>query len=79
LVDNREAEASLRRLKRGRQGFSLFGRSSTGPSTDEATGEDGNVRVQLQIDAAAFASEARALGVATEGRRGFEALHGAVQ
>lgn len=70
----------MRRLKRGRQGFSLFGRSSTASTPDTEVGaEEGNVKVQLQLDAEAFASEARALGVVVEGARGFTALRAAVQ
>lgn len=78
LVDNREAEASLRRLKRGRQGFSLFGRSTPAITDADGGGEEINVKVQLQLDAESFEQEAMALDVKIDEGAGFKALRAAV-
>lgn len=56
---------ALRRLKKGRQGFQLFGRSTSSASANEETvsAEDEKVKLQMRTDIEAFAAEAESLGV----------------
>ena len=72
LNQMRQTQDSLRRLKKGLQGFSLWsGRSTT---EDARAGEETNVRVQMQLDVQLFQAEALALGANVENDKGFKAL-----
>lgn len=66
---------ALRRLKKGRQGFQLFGRSTASSAANEeaASAEDEKVRLQMSADVEAFARDAESLGVVLENS---EALNG---
>jgi hypothetical protein len=65
---------ALRRLKRGKAGFSLFGSRST--TTDDAanTSDGEKVRQQMQVDVETFASDAKGLGVDIEASSSLKAL-----
>lgn len=65
---------ALRRLKRGKAGFNLFGSRST--TTDDAanTSDGEKVRQQMQVDVETFASDAKSLGVDIEASSGLRAL-----
>lgn len=57
---------ALRRLKKGRQGFQLFGRntsSSSAANEEAASAEDEKVRIQMNVDIETFAKDAENLGV----------------
>jgi len=71
----RQAQDSLRRLKKGRQGFSLWSSSARSGGEDE----EAHVRRQVQIDVYAFRADATALGVAMDGAKGFRALRAAAE
>ena len=68
----RQTQESLRRLKKGRQGFSLWSNRST--NEDVAANEEANVRAQMQIDVQVFFSESNALSANVEDGKGFNAL-----
>ena len=73
---------ALRRLKKGRQGFQLFGRSTAASTaaTDEATNaEDEKVRLQMSADIEAFARDAEGLGVDLELSEALKTLRMVVQ
>ncbi|KAK4047210.1 hypothetical protein OIO90_006273 [Microbotryomycetes sp. JL221] len=65
LSTQKKTEDSYRWYKKGRQGLSFFGRSTTpAPTTDEGEGQDGDkVRMQMQLDANTLKDDARSLGV----------------
>lgn len=75
---------ALRRLKKGRQGFQLFGRSTstnnTSSSNDEtASAEDEKVRLQMDADIEAFARDAQSLGVMLDQSETLKALRAVVR
>ena len=71
----RQAQDSLRRLKKGRQGFSLWSSSARSGGEDE----EAHVRRQVQIDVDAFCADAAALGIPTDDAKGFRALRAAAE
>lgn len=73
---------ALKRLKKGRQGFQLFGRStasSSAASEEAASAEDEKVRLQMQADIEAFAKDAESLGVELEKSEALRGLRTVVQ
>lgn len=73
LQDMRKVDDSLRKLRKGRQGFSLFGKSAAQAVPADESEED-RVKSQMRKDVEAFTSDAAALGVATEGSEELQAL-----
>lgn len=80
LSEQKKTEASLRWLKRGRQGLSFFGRGSSSAPVDDSTTttDDDRVKMQMQLDVDTLAKDAEGLGVDVRGSRAFEVLRGAV-
>jgi hypothetical protein len=74
----KKSEDSLRRLKKGRQGFSLFGNRSVQDDQKQATGEEEKVKVQMNIDVEALARDARGVGVDVENLAVFDSLRTAI-
>lgn len=73
---------ALKRLKKGRQGFQLFGRStasSTAANEEAASAEDEKVRLQMSADIEAFAKDAESLGVVLGDSEALKALRTVVQ
>lgn len=70
---------ALRRLKRGRQGFQLFGsRTATASNESAVSAEDEQVKMQMTADIEAFAADASALGVDVSASAAFSALRNTV-
>lgn len=76
LLNIQKTEDSLRKIKKGRQGFSLFGRSSAAAQTDPAgtSEEDAKVKRQMQLDVDRLAAEAEAAGVSVQESKAFAEL-----
>lgn len=76
----RATQDSLRRLKKGRVGFSLFSRSTIAPADDTSAtnDEDAFVKKQVRLDVEAFTTEATSLGADVKTGKGFSALEAAL-
>lgn len=60
----RKTDDSLKRFRRGRTGFSLFGNKTNAEEAEKS--EEDRVKIQMQADVQAFINEATAMGVAIQ-------------
>lgn len=70
---------ALRRLKKGRQGFQLFGSRSATPADKGPSAEDEQVKAQLHADVEAFVKDAVSMGIDVSQSEALAALRSAVQ
>jgi hypothetical protein len=79
IATMRKSEDSLRRLKKGRQGFSLFGNRSVQEGQSQTSGEEEDrVKAQFLLDVDALARDAASLGVQVEAVPALESLRAAI-
>lgn len=77
LLNIQKTEDSLRKIKKGRQGFSLFGRSNASSAAADPQGtseEDAKVKRQMQLDVDRLAVDAEAAGVSVADSKAFAEL-----
>ena len=70
---------ALRRLKKGRAGFQLFGSRSAANEDAANMSEDDKVRIQMSVDVDALATDAESLGVILDSSHALRGLRAVIE